>query len=114
MDPTQLALGTEAYSLSDCVAVETVVAVDLDGDAAWSVSTVHLQSLDVLLDQLPDFFLTASTWASVLLWNCPERPAALQTGLVFVAFAIKAEQLQLSGWVVLDLRLRTAHFGVLH
>ena len=35
MDPTQLALGTEAYSLSDCVAVETVVAVDLDGDAEW-------------------------------------------------------------------------------
>ena len=34
MDPTQLALRTEAYGLGDCVAVETVVAVDLDGDAA--------------------------------------------------------------------------------
>jgi hypothetical protein len=114
VDPTQLALGTEAYGLGDCVAVETVVAVDLDGDAAWSVSTVHLQSLDVLLDQFPDFLLAACTWASVLLLNCPERPAALQTGLVFVTFAIEAEQLQFSGWVVLELRLRTARFGVLH
>ena len=34
VDPTQLALRTEAYGLGDCVAVETVVAVDLDGDAA--------------------------------------------------------------------------------
>ena len=75
---------------------------------------MHLQSLDVLLDQLPDFLLTACTWASALLLNCPEQHAALHTGFVFVAFAIKAEQLQLSGWVVLDLQLRTAHFGVLH
>jgi hypothetical protein len=75
---------------------------------------VDLQSLDILLDQLPDFLLTAFTRGDTLLLDCPKRSAALQSCLVLATFAIEAEQLQLYGWVALDLRLRTARFGVQH
>ncbi len=74
---------------------------------------MYLQSLDILLDQLPDFLLTAFTRDTLLL-SCPKRSAALQSCLVLATLAIEAEQLQLYGWVALDLRLRTARFGVQH